>query len=365
MALKGIIITRKEKVYHVKYERKTTMKAAVFYGKKDLRIEEIETPQISTSEDVLIKVYACGICGTDMHIFDGDEGAAPTPKGTVLGHEFSGEVVAVGENVTSVKVGDKVCVDPNQLCNSCEYCREGIGHFCENITGIGTTVNGGFAEYCVVPQSQVYKFDNTITYAQAAMTEPVACCLHGIDMCDIEPGATVAVIGGGMIGLLMLQLAKLKGAAKLIMIEPVEEKRVISKTLGVDLTIDPFSQDVSEVLKEKNISRINTVIECVGKPATMKQTISIAGKKSTVMMFGLTKPDDEITIKPFEFFKKEITLKASFINPYTQKRALELINSKKIDVSSMIYKTISLEELPIILKNKESRAVGKYIVSFV
>ncbi len=340
------------------------MKAAVFYSKEDLRIENIEKPEIISADDVLIKVRACGICGTDMHIFDGDEGAAPTPMGTVLGHEFSGEVEEVGSGVTDIKAGDRVCVDPNQLCNNCDYCREGVGHFCEKMKGIGTTTNGGFAEYCVVPQSQVYKFDDKITYEEAAMTEPVACCLHGIDMCDIEPGAIVTVIGGGMIGLLMLQLAKIKGASKLVMIEPIAEKRIIAEKLGADITIDPFNEDAEKVLEEKEINRINTVIECVGNPATMKQAISIAGKKSTVMLFGLTKPGDEISVKPFELFKKEITLKASYINPYTQKRALSLINSKKTDVSSMIYKTISVDELPGLLKDKKERAKGKYIVTF-
>lgn len=134
------------------------MKAAVFYGKNDLRIEEIEKP-VPCSDEVLLKVMACGVCGTDVHIFHGDAGAAPTPAGTVLGHEFSGIVESVGRNVTAVKPGDKVCVDPNKLCGECDYCRGGMGHFCERITGIGTTVNGGFAEYCTVPVSQVYKFE--------------------------------------------------------------------------------------------------------------------------------------------------------------------------------------------------------------
>ena len=339
------------------------MKAAVFYGKEDLRIENIEKPGVKADE-VLIKVHACGICGTDMHIFDGDEGAAPTPSGTVLGHEFAGEVVEIGSAVKNVKVGDRVCVDPNKLCNECDFCREGVGHFCENMIGIGTTVNGGFSEYCVVPQSQAYKFSDKISYEQAAMTEPVACCLHGIDMCDIDAGATVAVIGGGMIGLLMLQLARIKGAATLILIEPIEEKRELARALGADIVIDPFNEDVEDVLKKNNISRINTVIECVGRISTVEQAIAIAGKKSTVMMFGLTKPQDEIKIKPFEIFKKEITLKASFINPYTQKRALSLIDSGKIDVSSMIYKSAPVDELPAILQDKKYRTQGKFIITF-
>ena len=339
------------------------MKAAVFYKKGDLRIENIEIPELK-SDDVLIKVKACGICGTDMHIFDGDEGAAPTPSGTVLGHEFAGEVIKVGAMVNGIKEGDKVSVDPNKLCNLCDYCREGIGHFCSDMIGIGTTVHGGFAEYCVVPQSQVYKFSDGIEFSEAAMTEPVACCLHGIDMCDIEPGANVLVIGGGMIGLLMLQLAKIKGASKLALIEPIESKRELALKLGADLVIDPINEDAKEVLIKNGINRVTTVIECVGKPATMSQAIALAGNKSTVMMFGLTKPDDEISIKPFEIFKKEITLKASFINPYTQKRALSLINSKKIDVSSMVHKFIPLEKLPEVLADKKERALGKYIVTF-
>lgn len=337
------------------------MKAAVFYEKENLKIEELAVPEAGAGQ-VLIRVHACGICGTDMHIFDGDEGAAPTPSGTVLGHEFAGEVVAVGEGVKSVKIGDRVCVDPNKLCNECEYCKNGIGHFCENIVGIGTTVNGGFAEYCVVPESQVYPFSEKTSYEAAAMTEPVACCLHGIDMCDINCGDTVAVIGGGMIGLLMVQLAKLKGAAKLILIEPVAQKRECGKSLGADILIDPINEDVSAVLAENNIHRIQTVIECVGKVGTIQQAIDIAGKKSTVMMFGLTKPDAELPIKPFEIFKKEIVLKASYINPYTQQRALTLIDTGKIDVSSMIYKKISLAELPAVLADKKERAQGKYIV---
>ena len=337
------------------------MKAAVFYAKEDLRIENIEKPKAERGR-IVIRVKACGICGTDVHIYHGDEGAAATPAGTVLGHEFAGIVEEVGEGVSSVKVGDRVCVDPNVLCNECYYCKSGIGHFCENMTGIGTTVHGGFAEFCSVPESAVYKFSDKITYEMAAMTEPVACCVHGIDMCDISCGDTVAVIGGGMIGLIMLQLAKISGAGKLILIEPVKEKRALAEKLGATLTIDPINENVKDVLSKEGIDRISTVIECVGKPATMSQAIEIAGKKSTVMMFGLTAPFDTISIKPFEIFKKEIVLKASFINPYTQRRALDLIDTGRIDVSSMIYKCAPLSELPAILESGSERAKGKFII---
>lgn len=338
------------------------MKAAVFYGKQDLRIEEIAMPEPKAGE-VLIKVHACGICGTDVHIFHGDEGAAKTPPQTVLGHEFAGEVAAVGEGVTAVRVGDRVCVDPNRLCGDCDYCKGGLGHFCEAMVGIGTTVNGGFAEYCAVPASQVYPFPETLSYEKAAMTEPVACCLHGIDMCNISCGDTVAVIGGGMIGLLMLQLARLRGASTLILIEPVAEKRALGANLGADITIDPLREDAAAVLQAHGIYRVSTVIECVGKPSTMEQAIAIAGKRSTVMLFGLTAPQETIALRPFDLFKKEITLKASYINPYTQKRALDLIASGRIDVSSMVYAVETLDHLPGILADGKRRAQGKFIIT--
>lgn len=338
------------------------MKAAVFYGKNDLRIIEIAKP-VPKDDEVLVKVMACGICGTDVHIFHGDEGAAATPPGTVLGHEFAGVIEAVGSDVRGFAVGDRVCIDPNKLCNECTYCQSGLAHFCDHMIGIGTTVNGGFAEYCAVPQSQVYTIANSTTFEQAAMTEPVACCVHGIDMCHISCGDTVAVIGGGMIGMIMLQLANRSGAGRTIMIEPVAEKRALAKTLGADLCIDPLTENVQAVLAANGVDRIAAVIECVGKVATMQQAIDIAGKQSVVMLFGLTAPADTMTIKPFELFKKEISLKASFINPYTQKRALEMIDNDKVDVSSMVYAVESLDHLPEILADGQRRAKGKFIIN--
>ena len=336
------------------------MKAAVFYGKNDLRIEEREVPT-PKNDEVLIKVHACGICGTDVHIYHGDEGAAKTPCGTVIGHEFAGEVVKVGADVKTLAVGDRVCVDPNQLCGRCEPCLTGRGHYCEHMTGIGTTVDGGFEEYVAVPYYQAYRFDEALTYEEAAMTEPVSCCLHGIDLCDINPGDTVAVIGCGMIGLLMLQLAKSKGAAKLIAIEPVESKREAALKLGADVVYDPTVASNEQIAAE--CGRISNVIECVGRVNTMQSAIEIAGTQSTVMLFGLTAPNDVIPVKPFTLFKKEIVLKASFINPYTFTRALAMIGSKKIDVSSMVWKKESLDNLPEILEKPELRREGKVIIT--
>lgn len=338
------------------------MKSAVFYGKHDLRVEDHERPQVGP-EDVLIQVKACGICGTDVHIFEGDKGAAEVTPPTILGHEFSGVVAETGAEVTAYKVGDRVCIDPNCYCGACGPCRNGVAHYCEHMIGYGTTVDGGFAEYCAVNERQVYKLGDQTSFEQGAMAEPVACCLHGMDLCEIRPGHQVVVIGGGMIGLLMLQLAKLAGAAKVALLEPVENKREVGKKLGADICIDPIHEDVKQRLKEAGITWVNTVIECVGRPGTIEQAIDIAGNKAVVMMFGLTKPDETIAVKPFEIFKKELELKASYINPYTQKRALDLIDSGRLDVSSMVYEVRGLDKLGEILGSPKLRANGKYIIS--
>lgn len=338
------------------------MKSAVFYGKHDLRVEDVEIPAVGPF-DVLIEVKACGVCGTDVHIFEGDKGAAQVTPPTILGHEFAGIVKQTGERVTACKVGDRVCIDPNCYCGTCDPCRRGLVHYCEHMIGYGTTVNGGFAEYCAVNERQVYVLGENTSFEQGAMAEPVACCLHGIDMCNIKPGSQVLVIGGGMIGLIMLQLARLAGASRTALLEPVESKRQMGKQLGADICIDPSRENVEERLKEAGMDWIQTVIECVGRPSTIEQAIQLAGNKAVVMMFGLTKPDETINVRPFEIFQKELELKSSYINPCTQKRALELIDAGRLDVSSMVCPVCGLDALKDILGNPQVRSMGKFIIS--
>ncbi len=329
------------------------MLSAVFYGKGNMRTEQREIPEAG-DDDVLIRVHACGICGTDLHIMNGDEGAAKTPAGTVLGHEFAGEVVDIGRHVTGINIGDRVSVDPNRLCGKCDFCRRGAGHFCTSMVGIGTTADGGFSEYAAVPSSQVYKVSDDIPYETAAMCEPLSCCLHGIELCSIQCGSTVAVIGCGMIGLLMIQLVRQRGAAKIIATDIIEEKRKAALRLGADIALEPsFMHDLGQ---------IDTVIECAGKSSTIEQAIAIAGVNSVVMMFGLTSPDAMISVKPFEIFKKEINLRSSYINPYTFGKAVKLIESGRVDVSSFVYAKKSLHELPGLFADKSTLALGKHII---
>jgi 2-desacetyl-2-hydroxyethyl bacteriochlorophyllide A dehydrogenase len=337
------------------------MKAAVFYGTKDLRVTDIPVPAIG-DDDILVRVKACGICGTDLHIYEGAQGAAACTPPTVLGHEFSGVIEKAGRNVVDVKPGDRVVIDPNDLCDKCTFCKTGRGHFCEHMTGIGTTVNGGFAEYCAVRAKQAYKIPDSLSFEEAALSEPISCCLHGIDLAEIRPGSSVMVIGGGPIGLIMLQLARLAGAATVLLLEPVEEKRAIAKVLGADITIDPIREDVRETLAKNGIDNLDAVIECVGLKSTMRDAIEFAGKCSTVVLFGLTAPDCEIAIRPFDIFKKEVKITASYINPYTMSRAIAVLMSRRVDVKSIIGRTLPLDEICGPFEDVQMRRNGKVIV---
>lgn len=296
------------------------MKAAVYCGKEDLRVKEVPIREPEDNE-VVIRVKYCGVCGTDIHIFHGDGGACDVTPPLIPGHEFSGVVEKVGAAVKTVKPGDRVAGNPNDMCGECYFCKNGKEHFCENNIGVGTTVDGGFAEYVVMHEKQVYKFSENLNFIEAAMAEPISCCLNAIDLCNIQMGSTVLVIGGGPIGMIMLQLAKYAGASKLILSEPVEEKREQALKLGATKTIDPLEENVQEVLNEY-CKNVDVVIECVGNIKTQEQAVQFAGKAATVMLFGLAAPGESFPICPDDLFKKELKVMSSYINPYTFERAM-------------------------------------------
>lgn len=337
------------------------MNAAIFYGVKDLRVEETKARSLGPNE-VKIQVKACGVCGTDLHIFSGAEGAAKCTPPIILGHEFSGIIEDVGSCVTEFHPGDRVCIDPNDMCGECYYCKTGSAHFCENMIGIGTTTDGGFAEYCTVNQKQVYKMGDEMSFEEGAMAEPISCCLHGIDLCGIKAGDTAMVIGGGTIGQIMLQLARISGASTLILVEPIKEKRVLGLKLGADITIDPLTENVPDVLKKQLIQHVNVTIECVGLKSTMVDAIQYTGKGGTAMLFGLTDPACQIPLAPFDLFKREVSIKASFINPYTYQRAVNLLNSKKINVKDLITDTLPLSDIQRVFTDDTYRRSGKIII---
>ena len=336
------------------------MKAAVYHGPGDLRVEEVPVRKLKDNE-VNIQVKYCGICGTDIHIFHGDGGCCDVTPPLVPGHEFSGVVAEVGAGVKTVKVGDRVTGDPNDMCGECYFCKNGMQHFCKNNIGIGTTVDGGFAEYVIMRDKQVYKVSDELSFIEAAMAEPISCCLHGIDLCNIKAGDTVLVMGGGPIGMIMMQLAKNAGASKVIMSEPVEEKREQVLKLGATKTIDPLHEDVEAVLAEY-CENVNVVIECVGNVHTQADAVRFAGRGATIMYFGLAAPEESFPIRPDDIFKKELHITSSYINPYSFERAIQILESGTVELESLITNVVPLDDIADVFTKPEYRRTGKVMI---
>ncbi|MHC1783980.1 MAG: alcohol dehydrogenase catalytic domain-containing protein [Anaerolineaceae bacterium] len=183
-----------------------------------------------------LKVAMCGVCGTDMRIWRGLEPAAHQIS---LGHEFAGEITKLGDKVTNYSVGDRVVVDPNIYCHACEFCMNGEVNLCENLKALGVDIDGGFAQYCNVPVTQIQKIPDGLSFEEAAFVEPLACALNGIDRAEIKPGQSVMIIGAGPIGLIMVLLAKLRGASQVMLSEKVEWRRSQGKKFGADIVYNP------------------------------------------------------------------------------------------------------------------------------
>lgn len=337
------------------------MKSAVFYGKHDIKIEDRELREINENE-LLVKVKACGICGTDIHIFNGEEGSATVTPPIILGHEYSGEVVKVGKNVENIKNGDKVVIDPNIYCGECDYCRSGKKQLCNNLTALGVNIDGGFSEYCIVPKGQAYLFNN-ISFEEAAMVEPTACCLHGINNIEIKPGDKVLVLGAGAIGLIMLQLAKISGASVVGVSEPIEKRRETALELGADCTLNPMVDSFKEDLKKYFGEGPDVIIECIGNKYVIESAIDIARKGAKILLFGVSSPNTKVEISPLEIFKKELTIKGSFINPDTHLDALNLIVSGKINVEKIITHKYELGKIHEALEMQNSAESVKVLVT--
>lgn len=337
------------------------MKASCFLGNKTFAVADLPTPHAGPGELVL-RNQVCGVCGTDVHIYHGEPGSADVNPPVVLGHEYSGEVVEVGEGVTGFAVGDHVTVDPNIYCGHCAYCQNGKKQLCPSMEAIGVTRDGGFAQYSRIPASQAFKLEPTVPWEAAAMAEPLACCLHGIDLAGIQVGDKVCVVGGGAIGLLMVQLAKLSGASQIVLSEPNEKRRQVGLQLGANAAIDPTRPDAQEAFAQVLGGGANVVIECVGNVPAVKSAFQFAGKGATVLLFSVPKVDATFDLPLFDVYKKELTIKGSFVNPDTHARAVALINSGKVDFGPIITHRFTLDQLPEAIAMQMSDASIKVVV---
>lgn len=329
------------------------MKAGFYLGNHTYEVKEIKDRK-PVDHEVKIEVAWCGLCGTDIHKFEGKNGASVVVPPIILGHECSGIVTEVGENCENFKPGDRVACDPSWGCGRCEWCKKGYQNFCIHRHGVAK----GFAEYVYSPEENVYKIDHSLDLEDAAFTEPLSCVLHGMDLLNIESGSNIVMYGMGSIGSLMLQLLKLTAPKNLIVVEREENKQELAIELGA--TKACTDQEIEEIADKLNV---DYVIECIGLKNTMEQAIHIAGKRAKVLLFGLGDPEENVSFNQFEAYTKELSIYTSYLNPHTSRKAISLLESGVIDTKKIISARLSLEEMGEELKTKKYSRKGKVMVS--
>ena len=297
------------------------MKGAFFLGNREFEVRDMEKRPLAADE-VRIRVMACGVCGTDVHIYHGEAGSAEVTPPVVLGHEYAGIVEEVGADVKGLAPGDHVAVDPNIYCGACTPCRDGKKQFCEHLQALGVTRDGGFAQYSAAPAAQCFKLAPELPFEAGAMAEPLACCLHGIE-----------------------------AAGKVILSEPVELRRSAGLSVGADLAVDPLREDLSARVREAaGKSGADVVIECVGNTAATRSAFEAAGFGATVLLFSVPAPTATVPLPLFDVYKKELAIRGSFINPDTHLRAVELLSAGRINVEPLITHTFGIGEMEQAIK---------------
>ncbi len=322
------------------------MKAAMLYGVKDLRVEDIEVPEVEAGE-VLVRVKASTTCGTDLKIFRRGYVEKIIRLPTVFGHEWAGEVVEVGEGLDWPKKGMRVRAGNSAPCLHCKMCQKGKYNLCENMIWLW----GAYAEYIKVPARMVLvnmqEIPQHVSYEEASMTEPLACVLHGTEEAGVKLGDTVTIIGAGPIGLLHLLTAKRKGAGKIISIDLVEERLNFARKLGADETVNAGKENVVEKVRRLTGGYgADVVIEAIGLPATWEQALKMVRKGGTVLEFGGCPPGTGIKVDTELLHYGEITVRGAFhATPLHFKKALNLIASRTIDVRPLVTRKMKLEEI--------------------
>ncbi|XP_031827643.1 D-altritol 5-dehydrogenase [Nomia melanderi] len=327
---------------------------------KTLTLEKTVIPEPKPDE-VRIKVAYSGVCGTDLHILDG-EFPCKTDGPLTLGHEFSGTVDAIGSQITCFKVGQKVVVDPNSGCNKCDYCHGGSYHFC-SAGGLNTTIgiyrNGGWATHVLVPETQVYALPDDVELHHAALTEPLSCMAHGWDKINpVNIGLNVLVIGAGIIGLLWACLLHIQGLRKTVTVSEPQEKRrnMVSK---LDLNYEVRSPDK---LKEG----YDLIVDCSGSIPAMEAAVPLLNRGGRLCIFGVAKPNAKLTIEPYEVYKKELNIVGVNINPFSFVKGLALLRAmadRYLDYNKLGIRVFSLSEyreaLDALRKGDISKAMFK------
>ncbi|MDJ0631402.1 MAG: zinc-dependent alcohol dehydrogenase family protein [Rhodobacter sp.] len=308
------------------------MRATKLLETGDIRTVEVPVPQPGPGE-ILIRVEAAGICGTDRHLYKGE---FPSVPGKTLGHEFSGIVVDGGD--TEFAEGTRVTCDPNTWCGTCDQCQRGRVNLCKRNVATGIHRDGGFAEYCAFPASKAVALPEDLDPLHGAFCEPLACTIHGMDLGAARAGERVLVIGGGVIGLIAVQLAHLAGS-EVMLLTRSPEKQALGLETGADHAVG--TEEAFRVLWPDGA---DLVVECAGVGETVAVAPKLARTGGRVVVLGVLPQGDHVPFEPFDLLFREIQLHFSFLNPFTHGRAARMIAEGAISVAPLISRTISLDQ---------------------
>ncbi len=312
-----------------------------------LELADLPLPAVGRGE-VLVRVEACGICGSDVHGFDGSTGRRIPP--IVMGHEAAGTVETTGEGVKNFKKGDRVTFDSTVYCGECQYCKRGQINLCDNRQVIGVSCgdyrrHGAFAEYVVVPERIMYPLPENFSFNEAAMLEAVSVAMHGVKLSQIMGGETALVIGAGMIGLLIVQAARAAGCARVFCSDVDETRLKLAKQVGADQILHCSGAElVAEVMRLTGGNGVDVALEAVGRNETVAGAIDCTRKGGTVTLVGNVSP--EVTLPLQKVVVKQLRLQGSCASSGEYPDAIELIASGKIQVKPLITAVASLEEGP-------------------
>ncbi len=322
------------------------MKAAMLYGVKDLKVEDVEVPEVKDGE-VLVKVKAATTCGTDLKIFQRGYVEKVIKLPTIFGHEWAGEVAEVGKGLEWPRKDMRVRAGNSAPCLHCSMCQRGKYNLCENMIWLW----GAYAEYIKVPARMVLMnmqgIPDGISYEEAAITEPLACVLHGVEQANVKLGDTVAIIGAGPIGLLHLLTVKKMGAGRTIMIDLVDERLGFAEKLGADATVNSGKENVETRIRELTGGHgADVAIEAIGLSATWEQALKLARKGGTVLEFGGCPPGTEIKVNAEMLHYGELTVMGTFhTTPLHFRKALNLIATRTIDVRPLVTRKMKLDNI--------------------
>jgi len=315
------------------------VKAAYYTARHEIAVRDIPEPAPG-ADDVLVRVRACGICGTDQHIYDGDFGG---PFPLVGGHELAGEVVAVGSETTGdVQVGDRVAVSPSIFCGACYYCRRGQANHCLRSSSIGVTRDGGFAELVVAPEANVYAIGD-LDYETAAFIEPISCVVYGLKRLRLPVGANVLIYGAGPIGLMMLQLIAHGGASSVTVVDLDQDKLDLASSLGAHHVVLAGSA-ADAGLRSISPRGHDAVIDCTGVPSVVEHMFVHVANEGKLLFFGVNPSEARISISPYDVYRRDLEILGSFALRYTFYEALALVEGGVVDVKSLLSHRFRIEE---------------------